>query len=42
MDIFKDKVKALFGLGEKVKIELFDRVQPDEDGNDSACLNLSR
>ena len=34
MDTFKSKIKELFGLGEKVKIELFDRVQPDEEGND--------
>lgn len=34
MDTFKAKIKALFGLGEKVKIELFDRTLPDEDGND--------
>jgi hypothetical protein len=31
---YDDKVKELFGLGEKVKIELFERVQPDEEGND--------
>ena len=23
---FKDKIKSLFGLGEKVKLEIFDRV----------------
>lgn len=31
---FKDKVKALFGLGDKVKLELFERTMPDEEGND--------
>ncbi len=31
---FKEKIRALFGLGEKVKIELFERTLPDDDGND--------
>jgi hypothetical protein len=34
LDTFKEKMKSLFGLGDKVKIELFDRTLPDDDGND--------
>ncbi len=34
MNAFKEKIKSLFGLGEKVKIELFERSLPDDDGND--------
>ena len=31
---FKDKIKSLFGLGDKVKLELFERTMPDDEGND--------
>lgn len=34
MEAFKTKIKTLLGLGEKIKIELFDRTMPDDDGND--------
>ncbi|TNF18412.1 MAG: hypothetical protein EP325_04785 [Vibrionaceae bacterium] len=34
LDTFKEKMKSLFGLGDKVKIELFDRSLPDDDRND--------
>jgi hypothetical protein len=33
METFKAKIKSLLGLGEKVKIELFDRTMPDDYGN---------
>ncbi len=34
LNTFKEKMKSLFGLGDKVKVELFDRSLPDDDGND--------
>ena len=37
---FKDKIKSLFGLGDKVKLELFERTMRDEDGNDVEVVQL--
>lgn len=37
---FKDKVKSLFGLGDKVKLELFERTMPDDEGNDIDVVQL--
>lgn len=37
---FKDKIKSLFGLGEKVKLEIFERVMPDEEGNDVDVMQV--
>jgi len=34
VEMFKAKIKSLLGLGEKVKIEFFERTLPDDDGND--------
>ncbi|WP_027853073.1 hypothetical protein [Marinobacterium litorale] len=34
LSAFKEKIRSLFGLGDKVKIELFERTLPDEDGNE--------
>ncbi|CAH0992164.1 hypothetical protein SIN8267_02280 [Sinobacterium norvegicum] len=34
LNTFKEKMKSLFGLGDKVKVELFDRSLLDDDGND--------
>lgn len=37
---FKDKIKSLFGLGDKVKLELFERTMPDDEGNDIDVVQL--
>ncbi len=37
---FKDKIKSLFGLGDKVKLELFERNMPDDEGNDIDVVQL--
>lgn len=33
LDTFKEKMRSLFGLGDRVEIELFDRRLPDDEGN---------
>ncbi|WLQ14323.1 hypothetical protein O5O45_00010 [Hahella aquimaris] len=40
LDDFKARIKALFGLGEKVKVELFDRTMPDEEGQDIEVVQV--
>ncbi len=37
---FTDKISSLFGLGDKVKLELFERTMRDEDGNDVDVVQL--
>ncbi len=34
LDTFKAQLKSLFGLGDKVKLELFERTMVDDEGND--------
>jgi hypothetical protein len=40
LDAFKDKMKSLFGLGDRVKVEVFNRTLPDEDGNDVDVIQV--
>lgn len=40
LEAFKTKVRALFGLGDKVKVERFDRTLPDPDGNDIHVVQI--
>jgi hypothetical protein len=37
---FKEKIKTLFGLGDKVKLELFERIVTDEEGRDVAWMQV--
>ncbi|OED43321.1 hypothetical protein AB833_04045 [Chromatiales bacterium (ex Bugula neritina AB1)] len=40
INIFKAKIKALFGLGDKVKVEPFERTLPDEEGKEITAVQL--
>ena len=40
LDAFKDKIKSLFGLGDRVKVEVFNRTLPDDDGNDVDVIQV--
>lgn len=40
LDAFKDSMRSLLGMGDRVKIEFFERVITDEDGNESEVVQV--
>ncbi|ABC32276.1 conserved hypothetical protein [Hahella chejuensis KCTC 2396] len=40
LEVFKDRVRSLFGLGEKVKVDMFQRVLAAEDGGQSQVFQI--
>ena len=40
VDAFKTKIKSALGLGNKVKVEVFDRMQPDDMGKDNDVIQV--